>query len=357
MCEFCLYYIKPNGLSPHIGDTDNARLQKLSHTGIMDHRYLLSIAAVLFKRMDFAQAAGMFHEEALWLLGSEGLYKFHSTFDPVRLKAPTLTSSAFIHGGFYVIRHNDLYMAVHCSVNGRRGTGNHSHNDMLSFELYAYDKSFIIDPGTYLYTADPQSRNLFRSTAYHNTVMVDGEEINRLSPDRLFELEDDASPQVHAWEMAPEFDFLDVEHNGYKRLDQPVVHRRQFYFEKTENYWIVRDLLSGEGKHRLVWSFHFDAGIKLAVSDELTVETHCQDSANLVLQPVSDVPLDLALEEGWISPSYGLKEKAWVARYSCHVEVPMSVTFLLYPYRAKQRGGRAAAPLVEAFEHRWGRPA
>jgi len=34
---------------------------------------LLSVGAVLFKREDFKQAAGEFHEEAFWLLGEEGL--------------------------------------------------------------------------------------------------------------------------------------------------------------------------------------------------------------------------------------------------------------------------------------------
>jgi len=54
------------------GDNDDGRLHILSNCGNwnrLDHRYLLSIGAVLFKRSDFKQASGGFHEEAFWLLG------------------------------------------------------------------------------------------------------------------------------------------------------------------------------------------------------------------------------------------------------------------------------------------------
>jgi Heparinase II/III N-terminus/Heparinase II/III-like protein len=149
MVEFVLYYTKPDGLGPQIGDTDNGRLQILGDTVVMDHRYLLSIGAVLFDRDDFKQGAGTFHEDALWLLGVEGWQQFEA------LKTPTapVSSRAFTHGGFVFLRHQELYMAVACGANGRRGIGNHSHNDALSFELYAYDKTFIVDPGAYIYTA------------------------------------------------------------------------------------------------------------------------------------------------------------------------------------------------------------
>ena len=79
MIEFVMYYTKPDGTAPQIGDNDDGRLHILSNYGNwnrLDHRYLLSIGAVLFKRRDFKEAAGEFHEEAFWLLGEEGLNSF-----------------------------------------------------------------------------------------------------------------------------------------------------------------------------------------------------------------------------------------------------------------------------------------
>ena len=74
MIEFVIYYTKPDGTAPQIGDNDDGRLHILSNYGdgdILDHRYLLSISDVLFKRTDFKQASGGFHEEAFWLLGKQ----------------------------------------------------------------------------------------------------------------------------------------------------------------------------------------------------------------------------------------------------------------------------------------------
>jgi hypothetical protein len=79
MIEFVMYYTKPDGTAPQIGDNDDGRLHILSNYGNwnkLDHRYLLSVGAVLFKRRDFKDAAGEFHEEAFWLVGAEGLNSF-----------------------------------------------------------------------------------------------------------------------------------------------------------------------------------------------------------------------------------------------------------------------------------------
>jgi uncharacterized heparinase superfamily protein len=343
MFEFVLHYTKPDGQVPQIGDTDNGRLQVLSSDSTMDHRYLLAIGAVLFQRSDFKAAAGRFSEEAFWLLGEQGL----KSFDAIKNESTAVSSKAFGQGGFYFLRNQQHYMAVRCAPNGRRGIGNHSHNDALSFELYAYDKSFIVDPGTYVYTPEPAWRNVFRSTAYHNTLMVDGEEINRISPD-LFQLMNDASPVVNKWDSTQQKDFLDAEHNGYKRLMKPVTHRRQFYFDKTQNYWVIRDLITGNGQHALSWYFHFDAGIDLIIRNGVTVETLCNEGANLILQATDSQPVWLELEKGWVSPSYGLKKNACVAKYWYTANLPTSITFILYPYPGEP--GSSSIPTTVAAQ-------
>jgi len=79
MIVFVMYYTKPDGTAPQIGDNDDGRLHILGNYGSwdrLDHRYLLSVGAALFKRQDFKVAAGEFHEEAFWLLGEDGLNSF-----------------------------------------------------------------------------------------------------------------------------------------------------------------------------------------------------------------------------------------------------------------------------------------
>jgi uncharacterized heparinase superfamily protein len=85
----------------------------------------------------------------------------------------------------FIQRAGDLYSIIDCGDHGARGRGSHAHSDALSLEVFAFNRTFL-RPGTYCYTADGQQRNLFRSTAYHNTVRIDGEEISQVSDGELF---------------------------------------------------------------------------------------------------------------------------------------------------------------------------
>ncbi len=61
MCDFVQAYMKPNGLAPQIGDGDNGRLHILtgySHCDPRDHRHLLAVGGLLFRREDWLVAAG-----------------------------------------------------------------------------------------------------------------------------------------------------------------------------------------------------------------------------------------------------------------------------------------------------------
>ena len=143
MLAFTRDYTRPDGLAPQIGDADDGRFLPLGDYGSLDprdHRHL------------FAQAD--------------------------RAYVPARESSAYHEGGFYVLRSGGTYAIVRCGDTGRYGRGGHSHNDQLSFELFAGGRPLVADPGTYLYTPDPEARNLFRSTAYHATLRIGGAEQN-----------------------------------------------------------------------------------------------------------------------------------------------------------------------------------
>jgi uncharacterized heparinase superfamily protein len=221
-----------------------------------------------------------------------------------------LKSNAFSQGGFYIMRHGDLYMIVDCVPADPKSPSGHKHNSRLSFELFACDKSFIIDPGTYIYTADKEMRNLFRSTKYHNTVVVDGEEQNRFDEDQLFTMHLDATVNVNRWLVTENYDPLDAEHNGYSRLN--VVHRKQIYFNKVEKYWVIKDMLTGEGgyKHKFELYFHFAPMDLKKKKDELVIETGNENGANIAIAPLATEGIKMEIENGWVSYSYGKKVEA-----------------------------------------------
>ncbi len=337
MIEFVIYYTKPDGTAPQIGDNDDGRLHILSKYGDwdrLDHRYLLSAGAVLFNRPDFNEGAGRFYEEAFWLLGEEGL----ESFDSMRTGSAKPESKAFSRGGFYIMRHQNLYMIVDCLSDDLQAPTGHRHNSRLSFELFAYGRSFVIDPGAYIYTANPEWRNVFRSTVYHNTIQIDGQEQNEFDSFNLFLLGRQAQVKVNSWRTSDEYDFLDAEHTGYERLLHPVTHRRQILFNKQEGYWLIKDILTSNIQcqsqgHEFVMNIHF-APLEIVIdpANPLSVTANSENSASMIIFPFESDGLELLVEQGWISYSYGTKFEAPVVKYRKSAELPVDFLTLFYPY-------------------------
>jgi hypothetical protein len=224
----------------------------------------------------------------------------------------------FPHAGWFIFRNGDEYLAIRAGDNGQGGWGGHAHNDALSFEYGIGKRNFLIDPGAFAYTADPEARNLFRSTAYHNTLRVDGQEISRIPPGELFRLENDAKVRVRV-----ESESLEGEHSGYRRIG--VMHRRRF--EKQASGWLIRDTVTGSGAHKLEWFFHFAPECRLK-AEGLKVETQFADSPNITLAPNLQSPIS-NLQTGWVSPTYGRRENAPVVAYSMAAKLPVTVTFII----------------------------
>lgn len=223
---------------------------------------------------------------------------------------------AFPHAGWFIYRSGDEYLAIRAGDNGQAGWGGHAHNDALSFEYAIGARTFLIDPGTFAYTGDPEARNLFRSTAYHNTLRVDGQEISRI-PDSIFRLEDDVrcSVQLNAltgWEG---------EHTGYRRMG--VIHRRRF--ERRADGWLIRDTVTGKGEHLLEWFFHFAPECKLRMEGS-KIKSAFDDNPNVELQVAN---CELRVEEGWVSRSYGQRQRAPVALCVAKAKLPVTIEFII----------------------------
>jgi uncharacterized heparinase superfamily protein len=207
------------------------------------------------------------------------------------------------------------YVLACCNAVGTAGAGNHKHNDLLSFELYIGGRAFVVDPGAYTYTAEPQWRNRFRSTSYHNTVVIDGQEQNRFMRDKLFRLTPDARPIVHQWRSTVAQDWLAAEHTGYHRLSCPVSHHRTFCFDKCREHLRVIDTLHGSGKHTATWYMHFDHGIRVESVDAHAFVAHT-DGVRLLLRVLAEPPLVAEIQDGWVSHRYGVKRPAKILQLS-----------------------------------------
>jgi hypothetical protein len=346
MCEFVAAYTKPNGQAPLIGDADDGRVQVLGGQPINDHRYLLSSAAVLFASGDFKTAAGQCWPETFWLLGRDA----PSRFARIPPRGEPLVSASFPEGGFFVLRSRHAHLVVDCGPVGFGGRGGHGHNDVLGFELFLDGINLITDCGSYLYTASREWRNRFRSTAFHNTVQVGDEELNRfLGPDALWQLRYDAVPAHGAVERGPHGDVFRGSHSGYERLADPVRHVRTFAVDRTNPRVLVSDRLDGRSTPPLTWRFHLDPAVS-AHADGYDVRLS-RDSVEVWLLPVESAPqLTLSLEGGWVSPSYGVKVPTTTVVWKGVMPLPAGMSFL-FAERRLRRDERAevAASLIDGL--------
>ena len=80
-----------------------------------------------------------------------------------------LTLQSYQKFGCYLYKSDVLYLLVRCIAGNKPVQTAHLHNDQLAVELVLNDKSVIVDPGSYIYTAAPEERNLYRSVHAHDT--------------------------------------------------------------------------------------------------------------------------------------------------------------------------------------------
>ena len=255
MLAYVKAYLRPDGLAPLIGDTDGGQVLPLQARHANEHAYVLDVADELLNAPE--------------------------------LKFPQETSAAFPDAGIYIMRHGDCYLCFNASGAGINGRGSHGHNDALSIEVAAHGVPFIVDPGTYVYTANLEMRHAFRSTAYHSTVRIDNEEQNTTEQSAPFVIGNEAQPRVLEWQSNENYDKVVAEHYGYRRLPVSVTHRRTVTFNKRECSWLVDDEFLGDGEHDFETLFHFADGLQLEVRGEEIEATDRKQDFGLVVRSLS----------------------------------------------------------------------
>lgn len=82
--------------------------------------------------------------------------------------------SCFKDSGFYILKRGDWKLIVDAGQPGPTYIPGHAHCDAMSFELFKAGKPILVNCGTYAYQC--KERSFFRSTAAHNTVMINDTE-------------------------------------------------------------------------------------------------------------------------------------------------------------------------------------
>jgi hypothetical protein len=312
--DHLMWITRPDGTTPLYGDDDGGRLLTLAGRPPDDFRDTLAVGAALFGRGDWKYVAGEAPVELLWLLGPAALDRY----DALEVQEPADTSRAFADGGYVVMRDGwskqSSYVLIDCGPHGADGCG-HSHADALAIEFAAGGKTWLVDSGTFTYTADAELRDAFRTTQAHNTVTVDGQP--QSVPAGPFAWQHVAQSRASEFISDEMFDYFEGSHDGYARLDDPVTHRRSVLLVKGTDgpaTLSVRDRFDARASHRYALRYHLAPDSRATAIDNGAAVTDENGNA-LLIRAFASSELKCRIEEGWVSRCYGSRQPAPVALF------------------------------------------
>ena len=340
MLEFVASVMDVGGNVPLIGDADEGVLVRFvpeqggGGNGAGDpaasrevdvFRSLLATGAVLFERPALRAKSGVFDDKSRWLLGDAGATAYAridaSRAFPVR--------RAFPEGGYFILGEDfetprEVRLVADAGPLGYLAIAAHGHADALAFTLSVGGKPILVDPGTFSYSSQPW-RRYFRSTAAHNTVVVDDQDQSEYGGSFLW-LEH-ANAVVETFRASGDEQTLTAHHDGYRRLSDPVRHRRTWRYTAGIANLAVIDELACSGAHSIGIYWHFapectvlvEGNSVIASRDGARVTISCREGSQVALQPEilrgrEKPPL------GWFSKGFDVKEPAPTAVFAGKIQ-------------------------------------
>lgn len=284
--EALMYLLKPNGHLPQIGDTDDESA-----------------------RDDLRSIASFLRSEEMTYVATSGRNG----------SPPSKRSAAFPDAGYYVMRSgwgeegrsfDDEQYLLFTTITNRPW---HAHFDVLSIVADAYGHELLVDPGRFTYNDESPERAHFKSTAAHNTVVIDGMDQTRFY-----------TPPTSEWHSTAGFDFVAGRYDGH----DAVVHDRSV-FSLPGEYWIVTDRLSGDGSvHQYDQFWHLPEYALNCV--EVDEDTRVITTPHLLIYtPRTDAKIHV--EKSSISRHYRERTEAPSLRISTSTERPVVWPTVLYP--------------------------
>lgn len=301
------------------GDADDGYVLNLgdSHT---DPKPLLAAGALLFDNALCKTWAPDYCESLRWLFGSAGRERFASI--AVGDKTDRIASHAFQDCGFYLLQcgHRDagdrISVVFDCGPLGFGSIAAHGHADALSFTLKAFGEDILIDPGTYDYFTYPQWRTYFKSTIAHNTIEVDGQDQSMMLG--LFLWGERAEARCLDWQPSDSGGLVKGEHDGYRRVQDPVLHRRTLQLDGNERLLTITDEILTKGQHTIRLAFHFAPTCTIESLGETNYRIVSRNGcATLHL----DEKLSAEIFHGNLQPPLGWESRGYHQKQPCPVIV------------------------------------
>jgi hypothetical protein len=311
---------------PRFGDDDGGFAVRLGAEPVRTVRDHLGIVGA-FARHPLALRCGRPTPAAV-CLASPGPEQ-PSAPDPV----PVPTQLYARDGGVVVLRARRRRLIMDVGPLGYLSLAAHGHADALSVTLALDGRDVVGDPGVGSYYGHPDRRSVHRGTRAHATVSVDGADQSQIGGPFLWT--EHARTTVHRVDL--ERGIVDAEHDGYRRLTQPVRHRRWLIAPPDRDEVLVVDLLGGSGQHELRATWPLAPDLDARPIDRGHVVAR-EGSDPVALRYGASTPLECEQVRGddsrglgWCSESLESRVPAWWVGARCQAELPVAMATVICP--------------------------
>jgi hypothetical protein len=297
------------GQMPVYGSNDGALVLPINHCDFTDYRPLLQLGSYITKS-EFLFEPGPWDEDIFWLCGEQALsHAAKSPHGERTLKERKqdevgMAKLSFPQGGTYILHSTNSKAIIRCTDFYSRP----SHADQLHVDLWWRGQNIAGDAGTYLYSGQGVWRNGLARTAVHNTVTVDRQDQMKMVSRFTW------TNWAHGKVLRHHEKAWQAEHDGYRRLIDPVQHKRTV-MSLGHDRWLVIDHLTAAQPHHyaLHWllnDFPFEQTGNSFLLDTGTGKYKIQVGSTDGKSAFSVVRADENSTRGWRSQYYGEKEPA-----------------------------------------------
>jgi len=313
------------GRVPNYGANDGALMLPLNTCDYLDYRPAIQACWYLLKG-EKLYARGAWDEDLLWLFGRKAL--------EAPLAKETRVSCDFHEGGYYTLRTANSWAMVRChSYRDRVG-----HVDPLHVDLWADGVNLLRDCGTYRYfvPGECEREEFFKSIRAHNTVIVDDCPPLQLVS-RFVYL---PWPKAKLEQFSVTNERIEWKGTSYAYARRPwhVLHSRLVRVDRATECWLIRDVLSGRGRHLFELLWHMPQGTKLL--ETASCGATLQLPRRRLLQVKGSTKIQMKLKDAdctdcWESLYYGHKQRIRVLSVTMECSPP--ATFETRVYGSQQQ--------------------
>ena len=314
MIDFLASLTDVAGRLPMIGDADDGQVVNLAaEPGFSAHGSLVATGAVMFNRADLAAKAGTLDGKTATLFGVEAIRRLAQL--KVRGRHRFRSRQQFADSGYYLLgagfdTPDEVRLLADAGSLGYLSIAAHGHADALSFVLNIGDREILVDPGTFAFHTDPTWRAYFRGTRAHNTVGIDNADQSVQTGNFMWKSH--ARARCIEFESDGDQQHFVGEHDGFTRLADPVVHRREIRLDVRRKVIEVTDILRCEAAHDARRSWHFAEDCQVERDGAVIKAT--AGLSQVFMEPLEDLS-EVHLHRGgtpeqggWISRRFGVKQ-------------------------------------------------